>query len=327
MISTSLIIITGISGTGKSTTAIALSNLLTKNGIDHVYLHEECENHPIREDEFSYGSVKSEADMDVNTRIMLERWENFASSIQTAGKLFVLEACLYENIVRYFFECDYHHSRILDFYDRLMAILKPLNPAVVHLRTSDLRTTFEKVFKERGEWWKDLILKDRCKYFINHGYTKDEDNYHLAEDYQNLAVQAFQRYQGPKIYLNTLEARWSAYHEAICSFLEIDYIRAYPKTCQTPEDYCGAYQVCKENRRLGFHVFVENDKLWCRSFWPYMELEYEGNDCFGIKSFPIRLCFERYGNAVTAVNVEGNYDWGLCGIRLEKVMEGDYSKT
>lgn len=73
MIETNLIIISGISGTGKSTTARWLSSTLHRNAILHEFLHEECENHPIRENEFSFGSNYSETDMDKNCILMLDK--------------------------------------------------------------------------------------------------------------------------------------------------------------------------------------------------------------------------------------------------------------
>lgn len=45
---TKLIIVTGISGAGKSTTSKAISKLYASNGIDSHWYHEEMADHPIR---------------------------------------------------------------------------------------------------------------------------------------------------------------------------------------------------------------------------------------------------------------------------------------
>ncbi len=295
-----------------------LSRMLKMNDIQHVYLHEECEKHPIRNGEFSFGSLKSETDMDINVELMLDKWHDFSQVILKSGSIYLLEACLYENIVRYFFECNYPQHKILDFYQRLMHIMSDLNPAILHLRSSNVRITFERVFPIRGEWWRKLILKDRCRYFVEHGFQTDEDNYRLAEDYQELAIQAFETFQGHKHYIDTYPQKWDLYYPQICSFLEINYYCAPEVATPTLEDYTGTYGILKNTQWHGFTIFISDNRLYCRSFWPYILLEYESEDRFGFQSFPISLNFVRQDGHIHSVLVEGNYDWGLCGQVLSK---------
>lgn len=318
MLASKLIIVTGISGTGKSTTAKQLAGFIRGNGRNCLYLHEECENHPIRENEFSWGSLTSVDGMDLNCKMMLRKWAGFACGIGETPVL--LEACLYENIVRYFFECDYPEARIIKFYDDLMVLLEPLQPAIIHLRTSDVRQTFERAFAIRGQWWKKLILEDRCSYFLARGYEGDEGNFQLARDYQNIAIKAFDRYRGPKLQIDTLNQDWPAYQQKICDFLQIRYLPPPQIKSENNGEYEGRYEVVLKGKPSGFEVFSEGGKLWCRSFWPYMELVREGKDRFGFLSFPIDLLFIRENSLVTGVKVRGNYDWGLCGHHLRKIL-------
>jgi len=74
MIDTMLIIITGISGSGKSTTAQNLAWQYQRNNIQHQWLHEEKTDHPIRAGEFSIGSLYSERDLERNIQDMFCRW-------------------------------------------------------------------------------------------------------------------------------------------------------------------------------------------------------------------------------------------------------------
>ena len=316
MLDTRLIIVTGISGTGKSTTAKWLSSVLQKNGIKINYLHEECENHPIRSDEFSHGALTSEADMDINCGLMLDRWAAFRDTVLSSDQPVLLEACLYENIVRYFFECNYPQAKILKFYDDLMDLLAPLAPAIIHLRTSDVYRTFQRVFPIRGDWWRKLILEDRCKYFVEHGYSGEEGNYQLARDYQNLAIMAYDRFEGSKYSLDTLKEEWDVYHQEICHFLEISFFPEKQVPIESPQDYVGQYEVIIDNRSQGFRIGYRDGTLFCQSFWPYMALNYEGDDRFSFLSFPIELQFVRKKGQIRSVLVSGNYDWGLCGREL-----------
>jgi hypothetical protein len=321
MLNTKLIIITGISGTGKSTTAKWLYSVLQKNDIIFNYLHEECEKHPIRTNEFSYGLQTSEADMDINCKMMLSKWAAYRDTILNSGQSVILEACLYENIVRYFFECNYSRIKILQFYDNLMEILEPLLPIIIHLRTSDVINTFQRAFSIRGGKWKDIILKDRCKYFLEHGYSADEDNYQVAIDYQNLAIMAFDRFRGTKLSLDTNIQDWDAYHNEICRFLKIRNITDKPHLLETPQDYVGNYEVLINNKVCSFSIVLSEKTLFCRSFWPHMAITYQGNDHFSFESFPIELQFARKEGQISSVMVSGNYDWGLCGHVLTRTTK------
>lgn len=49
---TRLIVISGISGSGKSTMAHRPTGQLELNDVDHLWLHEEVADHPIRAGEF-----------------------------------------------------------------------------------------------------------------------------------------------------------------------------------------------------------------------------------------------------------------------------------
>ena len=315
---TRLIIISGISGTGKSTTAKNLNYFLKNNNKQVIYLHEECINHPIRTDEFSYGDITSISDMDKNIEIMTEKWRLFKNTILQSEHTYLIEACLYENITRYFFECNYPVEKIISFYDNLMLLLSELNPVIIHLRTSNVQKTFEKVYPVRGDWWKKLILEDKCLYRIENQYDGDDGVYKMTEDYQNLAIKAFNNFNGSKLAIYTNEQKWEDYHKQICDFLKIDYIPIITKTPQDLNIYCGRYEFIMDNEKRGFYIFAENNKLFCKSFWPYMELVYQGEHKFSFMSFPIDLEFKLANNKVTAVFVGGNYSWDATGRELLK---------
>ena len=52
-----------------------------------------------------------------------------------------------------------------------------------------------------------------------------------------------------------------------------------------------------------------------------MLLEYDGEDRFSFQSFPITLSFIRREGLVNSVKVDGNYDWGLCGLTVNKCID------
>ena len=159
-----LIIVCGMSGVGKSTTAQYISYLYTQNGIKHEWYHEEMENHPIRwanGGEFTVGDLNTDVGMELNIADTYARWETLIKEMQTKGGVYVMEGCLYTNIIRYFFDGNYPENKIIEYYDKLMEILKPANPHVIHLYRPDVPENYKRAFKVRGERFQDLRKENK----------------------------------------------------------------------------------------------------------------------------------------------------------------------
>ena len=76
-----LILISGMSGAGKSTTSQQLAKQYERNNIEHLWLHEEIANHPIRDGEFEIGDRLTEEGMALNIADMYERWTRLVDEI------------------------------------------------------------------------------------------------------------------------------------------------------------------------------------------------------------------------------------------------------
>ncbi|NLG27915.1 MAG: hypothetical protein GX557_08385, partial [Chloroflexi bacterium] len=70
---TRLIIVDGQSSVGKSSTSKALYEQIARQA-DCYWLHEECVSHPIREAEFTAGSLRTAEGMELNRQQMLGKW-------------------------------------------------------------------------------------------------------------------------------------------------------------------------------------------------------------------------------------------------------------
>lgn len=134
---TKLIIVCGMSGVGKSTTAQNISHQYTQNGIKHEWYHEEMKDHPIRwanGGEFTVGDLNTEEGMKLNIEDTYFRWEKLIKEMQIKGGIYVMEGCLYQNIIRYFIPGAYPTEKIIEYYDKLMKILISLkNQHIKHL--------------------------------------------------------------------------------------------------------------------------------------------------------------------------------------------------
>jgi hypothetical protein len=176
-----LIIVCGMSGVGKSSTAQYISYLHTQNGIKHEWYHEEMKNHPIRwanGGEFSVSDIETETGMELNIDDTYARWEKLIKEMQANGGVYVMEGCLYTNIIRYFFNFPgkYPVNKIYEYYDKLMKILEPANPHIIHLYRHDVPENYLKAFKVRGNRWENIITGG----IDNYDFTEEKDrNLHV----------------------------------------------------------------------------------------------------------------------------------------------------
>jgi thymidylate kinase len=318
---TKLIVITGMSGSGKSTTAQNLACQYQCNHIRHRWLHEEIKHHPIRAGEFSIGSLCNQADLERNLQDMFQRWERLVGRILTSGRVYIMEGVLYDNILRYFYDSHESVEKIAWYYDELMKRLAPARPVVVHLLRANVQETLESLYPLRGEWWKDIILNmDQNQYCKDHGLAGETGVYAMWQAYQDTAQEMFERWSGKKIAIDTSRGEWESHMESLTQFLGIDYHRVTYPAIAEPEKYCGIYQIRLGEQLHTLAIKFDGTHLYCQAFWPYMKLLHLEGNRFIFSSFPVRLTFlEDPSGLIEGVRVRGNYDWEIMGHTLPRI--------
>ncbi|XMB86359.1 hypothetical protein RJG79_00750 [Mycoplasmatota bacterium WC44] len=310
-----LIIVAGMSGAGKSTKSQNLANQYQQNGIKNLWLHEEIDAHPIRDGEFSIGDLTSQEGMEKNISDMYQRWNNLVNKIANDDTVYIMEGCLYQSIIRYFFPYNYPVEKITEFYDSIMEIIAKLNPTIVFLYKSRLKESFEKAFEVRGKRWKSIILnpENSGEYFTRHKYSGDESIYEMEESYQNLANDIFERYNGNKIKIDTSNELWEEHMKEITKYIGLEYFSEKKIEIERPiEEYCGKYVLTVDDYNHTLEIRMDNDNkgIHCYTFWwENMKLIPLGNDEFQMQSFPIKLSFQFHENGRKAIYVTGTYGW------------------
>lgn len=314
---TRLIVISGMSGSGKSTMAQRLAGQLELNDVDHVWLHEEAADHPVRAGEFCAAARDTEEGMDTNVRDVYRRWARLVREIAASEKVYVMEGCLYQNIVRYFLGVHYPLEKITAFYDRVAEITAQLNPTIVFLYRTGVQSSFEEAFRVRGERWRNLVLDPEGEgYFQRHEYAGDESIYAMWEHYQRIAGDMFTRYRGHKIKLCTSEGSWDSHLRRLTEYLGLQFRDQQVPPVENPELYCGTYALDLDGQESVLGIKLADGALYCEvGWWSNMKLIPLGEHRFGVQSFPITLTFDIEGDR-RGVCVGGSYGWRLTGRTL-----------
>jgi hypothetical protein len=307
---TRLIIIDGHSSVGKSSTSKSVSRQIGLNS-DAYWLHEECENHPIRHNEFSFGELDTVVGMERNRIGMLKKWSAFRDSIISSGKICVTEGCFLHAYDRYFIHSVWDENDIVTYCSQVLDIIDELNPIIVFLYRPDLRKSLEKAFIARGQWWRDLMLRrdDAHVYFKDHVYVNENSMFSAIEFEQTKMMGIFDQLQCSKIKIDTSDAQWEQYVQEIISFVGLDYKKEDPCPCDM-EQYIGTYRWQNETREAEWVINFDetNQCLYTTLFWPYMPMRCMGENTFELISFPVVMHFQKNKNTLQ-FRVRGNYDW------------------
>ena len=321
-----LIIVSGMSGAGKSTTSQGIARLYRQNGIHNHWYHEEMEEHPIRwanGGEFKAGDLKTEEGMTLNIEDMFERWSRFLDNISAIGGIHVMEGCLYQNIIRYFFSGGYSKEKVIIYYNKLMEILDRVDTRIIFLYSKDVRATLEKAFEVRGENWKQLILDPGDdEYFQIHGYDGDCSVFAMWEDYRNLSDKVFSRYNGSKLKVEVDKTirQWDVHMRKIAEFLDLKYFEREETELRDKSRYCGRLYN-SEGKKLSLSVSCVNDQLFFNTSWfKYIKMVSIGQDQFELSAFPTILSY-RFESGIKRVEISGNYGWDINGENFEIKME------
>ncbi|MGH0033331.1 MAG: hypothetical protein ACQGVC_26390 [Myxococcota bacterium] len=146
---TRLVLIEGLPGTGKTTTAGSLARRLSEAGWPGAWWREEEADHPA-----TPRSLRRTAARPGFAERCLASWERFVDARRPGEPLPILEGAALQSTIRFLLEHAADEAEILDFVRALDRVLAPLAPLFVHLRARDPRrhlTGF--VYPLRGEAW------------------------------------------------------------------------------------------------------------------------------------------------------------------------------
>lgn len=208
----------------------------------------------------------------------------------------------------------------INYYREILDIIKPLNPLIVFLHRPDIKKSFEKAFRARGDWWRELVLgvPEPYGYFEIHKYDGDESIFSGLAYEQEQMSKIFNIITGDKLKINTSDESWNSYTREIIEKAGYEYHDEESGLPPEIEKCCGAY--CIQGGEDTWNIFYEHDKkqIYTSLFWPYMPMKYIGYEEFELISFPVTLQFDTVSDNIQFV-VKENYDWSYNGRVFKKI--------
>ncbi len=284
-----ILLIDGISTSGKSTISDGIFNSFQINGISVKWLHEESLN------DINLTLNLPKHENIENDRLIEEmnnlykRWIYFINSIKNDNVTYILDSNFFKNIHDYMLNSTLSIDEIKKYYNQLISIFETQKIYFIFLKRNNIKKSFEDAFKNRGYFWKSHFKKhlyEKLKMSID-----NDDNveiYEYEKNYQELIESIFDSFKVDKTKIITDEEKWDEYLEYIVNHLGLFYYDEIQDNYDY-DKYLGNYSC--ENWNVNIYYDNQKKKLFLSAFWPSIELKYLGNDTFKLKRFPLQMHF------------------------------------
>ena len=226
MLNTKLIVLDGLPGSGKTTTAKWLTSQLHQHGVETYWFQETDIAHPLWWYEFWNGTNYLPPDFD-NTPVdrfienSLAKWRDFVFKAEASEQVYIAESVFFQNAIAMFLMGGAESAQLIDYAHKVQQLAQGLNPALIYFYQNDISEAARKVCSLRGkEFTEELFnnmeqfpyLKQR-KLKGLHGVTV------LWREIRKLTDVLFAEYTIPKLGIENTTGDWSTYYEKVLGFL------------------------------------------------------------------------------------------------------------
>jgi hypothetical protein len=165
-----LILIEGMIGSGKTTTAAHVARWLAQRGEDAHAYHEFADDHPIRtaavdrlrathpEPVTQRSDVADDGLARDPAVYNIDQWGALAERCRQAHRTIILESTFLQNSVLPSFIDGASINTVRAAFARIDAQISAANPLLIYLRPSDIVGAVDRVHRERGEPWSSWNL-------------------------------------------------------------------------------------------------------------------------------------------------------------------------
>jgi thymidylate kinase len=215
---TRLILIEGIPGSGKSTTARNLCAAIQQSGIGCQYFHEWASNHPISIGPLSQLATVIASSQEREAHVA-HQWAAFVTRMRPQHTVTIIEARFWQTTLQFMYLAGHPAEAVVTSQQRVMSMLSPLQPVFILLaptavRQALVRTIHTKSTQRNGMdeevTWEQMVCTAVASQFWakERGLTGREALYQFAEAWSSLAERLYQDIPFPKISVENPHTNW-----------------------------------------------------------------------------------------------------------------------
>ena len=227
---TKLILIDGLPGSGKTTTAAVLAAALAQRGRAVSCFLETQPDHPL-----NVGGSLHPAGQTTGTQLFasytaesytdesLRRWRAFVAGAELADAVQIAESYPYQNSVRILLQMDAEVDRIRAYAAAVEQTMLPLRPVLVYLERRDSAGALRAIAEQRGADWAAYVteLVTDSPYARRRALQGTDAVLAFLNAYQALVDELRAASQLPQLVLDDCPGRWKACQRQLLTFLDV----------------------------------------------------------------------------------------------------------
>ncbi len=317
MINTNLILIDGIIGSGKSTTAQRIFLYLTKHGYDADWFSEVEVPHPVNVEASQIDPEKPEQMME---QVHLN-WEKLVTNLINTKKIIVLESSIFQTFVGglQFMEID--DDKIISNFLKIQEMIKALNPVLIYFYQNDLAQALTRLSSLRGAEWENYLIS-----WISHtpyGKTCNIQSFNeiikYYQKHRKITDSLFNQLTIKKLSIDNSAEDWDCYYRQMAVFLSLANLDCASTPLNDLGDFVGLYREVISNHE--WRIVSDGICLYFDDSYQ-KRLVHKVDNIFYVEAMCLELSFETNEKGIIAQikcygNEAGQEAVGTVWIKVE----------
>jgi hypothetical protein len=213
-----LILIEGLPGSGKSTTAQWLHHSFQKSQMSSSWYYELSVNHPL-----SYKFDKGNMTGSQLLTESLDIWQRFIHSSMSECEATIIDSGFFQKNIMHLMNLSVDAKTILQYASQVEALLSQFDTYFVYLDSSNAEVHMQSAFNLRGKRFQEALTvwANKTEYSASKGYQGTEGCLKYWRDYKSLCDRIYERLKFNKIEIDVATGQWSEHYRTLSRFLAV----------------------------------------------------------------------------------------------------------